>query len=157
MATAADANGIPRYDETDSGAQTTFSGLLNLGLGWVSAVLGGVLDGKTNTAWASVPSRNSGYADYSSNPAFTPVTYRRRNGDVQLRGTALVGGSAIASGAALFVLPAGFRPTHSHRFWGIVGSTPTIFEVRANGVVICVSQLGAGTIFSIDGFQFGAA
>lgn len=39
MPTAADANGIPRYIEADSGPGGKFADLLNLGLGWISAVL----------------------------------------------------------------------------------------------------------------------
>ena len=93
-----------------------------------------------DTGWITV-SLQSGWGHYDTVNAYGPVQYRRKNGVVYMKGLAVVqsGGN---SAAAIFYLPAGYRPT-TDTLLAVAGGSGVLY-VEKGGRVFAPGWTGGG-------------
>ena len=110
-------------------------------------------DGEKQTPWTALP-YGANVAEYSSVFA---ARYRKHNGRVELRGL-IKATAALASGATLFTLPAGFRPNTSLLFIAAMyqaGNGSGRLDIAATGVVSVPYTRAINTEWvSLDGITF---
>jgi hypothetical protein len=133
--------GINRYLETTS--RTTFSALLNRGIDAINTYLRDIMKAG-DTGWIQITTFVNSWT------ATDPVYYRRLNGVVYWRGT-LSGGTS----AAMFTIPAGFRPVSAGAFLCANGTSTTVFSRVGLGTTTLNGS--SGTTPVLNGVSYPAS
>lgn len=100
----------------------------------------------------NAPTLANGWANFGG--GFNPAGYwKDPAGVVHLRG--LLASGTLNGAAAMFTLPAGYRPANTEMFVAISNNAVGRVDVRNTGDV--VPTIGSNTNFSLDGMTFRAA
>lgn len=134
MVQAADANGIPRLDESDAGTVTTFSGLLNRCLDWVSAAMGA-------TGPAQSVAFSSGWSAYQTSQ------HELIKGEVEVTVAAASSGS-YGDNAVIATLPAGRRPRRLIYITAIYAGQAKEMRITTAGQIIVNNAGNGGVAFT---------
>jgi hypothetical protein len=109
-------------------------------------------DGEKTTPWTAF-SYGTNVVEYSA--ASFPARYRKHNGRIELRGL-VKANAALAAGATLVTMPAGFRPTNALLEKAMIGpgNTMTRLDIFSTGIISTPVALAINTWVSLDGITY---